>query len=109
MTEGVGVLRSARLAVDDASAGWTRSAARPPSTRHRGLGDHEPAPDRDRARRHAKLRTETRGSHWREDHPDRDDAQWRVRLVTRLDDDGLLVTEHEPVPRDGPTRSRSGG
>ena len=37
---------------------------------------------------HALLRTETRGSHWREDHPERDDARWRVRLVTRLDDDG---------------------
>ena len=29
------------------------------------------------------LRTETRGSHWREDYPDTDDAHWRVRLVTR--------------------------
>ena len=46
---------------------------------------------------HARLRTETRGSHWREDHPDRDDARWRVRLVTRLDDDGSLQTREETV------------
>jgi len=46
---------------------------------------------------HAHARTETRGSHWREDHPDRDDARWRVRLVTRLDDDGLLQTREETV------------
>ncbi len=46
---------------------------------------------------HALLRTETRGSHWREDHPERDDARWRVRLVTRLDDEGLCTTHEEPV------------
>jgi L-aspartate oxidase len=50
--------------------------------------------------RHALLRTETRGSHWREDHPDRDDARWRVRLVTRLDDDGTLQTREEAVTGD---------
>ncbi|MER7761276.1 L-aspartate oxidase [Streptomyces sp. NPDC097619] len=32
----------------------------------------------------ARRRTETRGCHWREDHPDRDDAHWRRHLVTRL-------------------------
>lgn len=34
---------------------------------------------------HAAERTETRGSHWREDFPERDDINWRVHLVTRLD------------------------
>jgi succinate dehydrogenase/fumarate reductase flavoprotein subunit len=47
--------------------------------------------------RQALLREETRGSHWREDHPDRDDARWRVRLVTRVDDDGALLTREERV------------
>jgi len=47
--------------------------------------------------RHATLREETRGSHWREDFPERDDAGWRVRLVTRVDDDGVLTTTTEPV------------
>lgn len=46
---------------------------------------------------HALVRTETRGSHWREDFPDRDDSQWRVRLVTRLDEDGMLLSRQEPV------------
>ncbi|WP_406059449.1 L-aspartate oxidase [Streptomyces sp. NBC_01077] len=32
----------------------------------------------------ARRREETRGCHWREDHPDRDDADWRRHLVVRL-------------------------
>ncbi|MFJ3882019.1 L-aspartate oxidase [Streptomyces sp. NPDC090077] len=32
----------------------------------------------------AQRRAETRGCHWREDHPDRDDAGWRRHLVVRL-------------------------
>ncbi|MFF3862206.1 L-aspartate oxidase [Streptomyces sp. NPDC002209] len=32
----------------------------------------------------ALCREETRGCHWREDHPDRDDAAWRRHLVVRL-------------------------
>jgi L-aspartate oxidase len=47
--------------------------------------------------RHALLREETRGSHWREDFPDRDDERWRVRLMTRIDPDGRLSTTEEPV------------
>jgi L-aspartate oxidase len=46
---------------------------------------------------HAQIREETRGSHWREDFPDRDDAMWRVRLVSRLTDEGDIVTERVPV------------
>jgi L-aspartate oxidase len=46
---------------------------------------------------HATARQETRGSHWREDFPDRDDARWRVRLVTRADETGTLSTREEPV------------
>ena len=41
---------------------------------------------------HARLREETRGSHWREDHPSTLE-EWRVRLVTSMDSDGLLRTE----------------
>ncbi|MBX6766135.1 MAG: L-aspartate oxidase, partial [Actinomadura rubrobrunea] len=40
----------------------------------------------------ARLRRETRGSHWREDHPDRDDGAWRGHLVTRLADGGLTTS-----------------
>jgi L-aspartate oxidase len=44
----------------------------------------------------ARLRTETRGSHWRDDFGETDD-RWRVRLVQRLGADGLMIDE-EPVP-----------
>jgi L-aspartate oxidase len=46
---------------------------------------------------HAIARTETRGSHWREDHPDRDDAHWQVRLASHRDDHGNVVTRRIPV------------
>ncbi|MEN8654975.1 L-aspartate oxidase [Streptomyces sp. 21So2-11] len=39
----------------------------------------------------AREREETRGCHWREDHPDRDDADWRRHLVVRLTSDRSLV------------------
>ena len=45
----------------------------------------------------ARMREETRGSHWREDFPDRDDGRWRIRLVSRIAPDGDIVTEHAPV------------
>ncbi|WP_432248464.1 L-aspartate oxidase [Streptomyces sanyensis] len=35
----------------------------------------------------ARERAETRGCHWREDHPDRDDSAWRRHLVLRLPSD----------------------
>ena len=47
--------------------------------------------------RHALMREETRGSHWREDYPERDDVNWRARLVTTVDADGELVTREESV------------
>ncbi|WP_041986315.1 L-aspartate oxidase [Streptomyces sp. AcH 505] len=52
----------------------------------------------------AQRREETRGCHWREDRPDRDDAHWRRHLVVRLTSDqgrdqsqaqGLVVTRTE--------------
>lgn len=45
----------------------------------------------------ARIREETRGSHWREDFPDRDDDGWRVRLVSRLTPVGDIVTDRAPV------------
>jgi len=41
----------------------------------------------------AAHRCETRGSHWREDFPDRDDRRWRVRTVLRRTADGLAISE----------------
>ncbi|MEV5159482.1 L-aspartate oxidase [Streptomyces sp. NPDC053728] len=41
----------------------------------------------------ARKREETRGCHWREDRPDRDDAAWRRHLVVRV------TPERQPVVR----------
>jgi L-aspartate oxidase len=46
---------------------------------------------------HAQFREETRGSHWREDFPERDDERWRVRLVSRLSEDGDINARHVRV------------
>ncbi|MFG2831647.1 L-aspartate oxidase [Streptomyces sp. NPDC048434] len=39
----------------------------------------------------AQRRAETRGCHWREDHPDRDDASWRRHFRITLDADRALT------------------
>ncbi|TYK51148.1 L-aspartate oxidase [Actinomadura decatromicini] len=44
----------------------------------------------------ARRREETRGSHWREDFPERADGAWRGHLVTRLVGNAL-TTAYEPV------------
>jgi L-aspartate oxidase len=44
----------------------------------------------------ARRREETRGSHWREDFPERADGGWRGHLVTRLAG-GVLTTTYEPL------------
>jgi L-aspartate oxidase len=47
--------------------------------------------------RHAAVREETRGGHWRDDFPDSDDRRWRGRLVSKVDPDGMVVTKYEPI------------
>ena len=44
----------------------------------------------------AAAREETRGCHWREDHPDADDG-WRVHLDVRLDQEGHVQLFRRPV------------
>ncbi len=44
----------------------------------------------------ARRREETRGSHWREDFPERADGRWRGHLVTRLEGHAL-TTGFEPL------------
>ncbi|WP_372505520.1 L-aspartate oxidase [Actinomadura luteofluorescens] len=46
----------------------------------------------------ARRREETRGSHWREDFPERADGTWRGRLVTRLAGN-VLTTTYESLER----------
>ncbi len=45
----------------------------------------------------AAVRTETRGSHWREDFGERDDEHWLGRVLTRLGPEGELVIDVEPI------------
>ncbi|MBO2460393.1 L-aspartate oxidase [Actinomadura violacea] len=47
----------------------------------------------------ARLREETRGSHWRQDFPERSDAGWHGHLVTRLAGN-VLTTAYEPLEGD---------
>jgi nicotinate-nucleotide pyrophosphorylase (carboxylating) len=46
---------------------------------------------------HALRREETRGSHWREDFPTRDDSSWRVHLLSRITPNGQVEILHETV------------
>ena len=45
----------------------------------------------------ALLRTESRGSHYREDHPERDDATWLKWVIAKRENDGIK-TWAEPIP-----------
>jgi L-aspartate oxidase len=97
MTDGAGVLRSAD-SLDATAKALATAAERPVTT---------PDPDAWETTNlatvatalvaAARVREETRGSHWREDFPHTDDVNWRVRLLTRLDADGSVRTEPEAV------------
>ncbi|MFF0744125.1 L-aspartate oxidase [Streptomyces sp. NPDC004111] len=49
-------------------------------------------------------REETRGCHWREDRPDRDDTHWRRHLVARLTPDRRLVVRRTATAAFPPVR-----
>ncbi|WP_328731803.1 L-aspartate oxidase [Streptomyces caniferus] len=111
MTAGAGVLRSAgslahaaaeldRLhrEATEASAGTTHKAPEP------GVEAWEATNLLCVARvlvAAAQRRAETRGCHWREDHPDRDDASWRRHFRITLDADRAL-TLHTTATADFP-------
>lgn len=90
-----GVLRSAASLTD--AAGWIDQTLRSPTSQGKPCTEDWETTNLMTVARvlveHARLREETRGSHWREDHPSTLE-QWRVRLVTTVDDAGLLRTEH---------------
>ncbi|MDP9428095.1 MAG: L-aspartate oxidase, partial [Actinomycetota bacterium] len=48
----------------------------------------------------AAAREETRGCHWREDHPETEE-DWRVHLDVRLDEDGSLEVTRRLVGTPG--------
>jgi succinate dehydrogenase / fumarate reductase flavoprotein subunit len=45
----------------------------------------------------ALVRTESRGAHFREDHPLRDDANWLKHTLVTRSDDGSLTMDYKPV------------
>ncbi len=45
----------------------------------------------------AANRTESRGAHAREDHPDRDDANWMKHTLAWLDENGKVTIDYRPV------------
>jgi succinate dehydrogenase/fumarate reductase flavoprotein subunit len=44
----------------------------------------------------ARARTETRGSHWREDYPDTDDERWSGHLDVAMEPGGGLRLDFAP-------------
>ena len=45
----------------------------------------------------AMARTESRGGHFRDDHPTRDDANWLKHTLVRRADDGKVTLDYKPV------------
>jgi succinate dehydrogenase/fumarate reductase flavoprotein subunit len=46
------------------------------------------------------FRTESRGQHYREDYPRRDDPAWLAWVKLKAGQDGLMTASREPVPRE---------
>ncbi|PSL02449.1 L-aspartate oxidase [Haloactinopolyspora alba] len=99
MTAGAGVLRS--------ESSLVTLAARLATLADGGTAGRTPEPDSWETSnlyavavtlsRHAAMREETRGGHWREDFPERDDDRWRGHIVSAVDTDGVLTTTYEPM------------
>ncbi|MFJ9458222.1 L-aspartate oxidase [Kitasatospora sp. NPDC101447] len=103
MSRGAGVLRSA-ASLADAAAGLALLAEQARSH----MAEEKPADPRVETWEAANLllvatalvaaaaqREETRGGHWREDFPERDDAHWRRHLITTLAASGDPVSTPE--------------
>ncbi|MDX3235611.1 L-aspartate oxidase [Streptomyces sp. ME03-5709C] len=97
MTRGAGVLRSAE-SLEGAAAALSRMYADAEELLERDGKTAEPCVEAWEATNlclvarvlveAAGRREETRGCHWREDRPERDDAHWRRHLVVRLPSGG---------------------
>jgi L-aspartate oxidase len=100
MTAGAGVLRSAD-SLDRAAAALRRIQTTAADDLERDGKTAEPCVETWEASNlslvarvlvaAALRREETRGCHWREDRPDRDDAAWRRHLVVRLTPERTLA------------------
>jgi L-aspartate oxidase len=97
MSRGAGVLRDA-AGLDEASAGLARLAeqdgGKPGTEAWETTNLLTVAAALVQA---ARQRAETRGAHWRDDYPDRDDTHWRGHLDTVLDTNGTLMTSFAPI------------
>ncbi|MBO3751861.1 L-aspartate oxidase [Streptosporangiaceae bacterium NEAU-GS5] len=95
MSRGAGVLRSAGSLGDVAralaQASWTPVAVEPCTESWEATNLLTVASALVAA---AAAREETRGAHWREDHPERDDARWLAHIDIALGEEGLAMT-HE--------------
>lgn len=112
MTRGAGVLRSAAsltTAADELEdlhrSAYLKAGAAEPKTAEPGVEAWEATNLLLVARvlvAAARRREETRGCHWREDRPERDDAHLRRHLVVRLDSDRSLVLRRTDTEAFGP-------
>lgn len=101
MTERVGVLRH-RAGIEAALADLAGLADRPGDP-HTSAWEATNLLTVSTALAHAALaREETRGSHWREDFPGRDDVTWAGHLDLRLED-GALGVRFEQAPATDPS------
>ncbi|GAB3264291.1 L-aspartate oxidase [Alteromonas gracilis] len=101
MTERVGVLRQ-RAGIEAALADLAELADRDCDP-HTSAWEATNLLTVSTALAHAALaREETRGSHWREDFADRDDATWAGHLDLRLED-GALGVRFEQAPATDPS------
>ncbi|MFF2537076.1 L-aspartate oxidase [Streptomyces cyaneofuscatus] len=114
MTRGAGVLRSAASLA---------AAAKELEALHRSAADVDAADPKDAVPgvdawevtnlllvsrvlvAAAREREETRGCHWREDRPDRDDAHWRRHLVVRIAADRTPVVHRTETAAFPPVRA----
>lgn len=107
MTNGAGVLRSA-ASLDAAAAALDRLDADARDALDRDGKTAEPGVDAWETTNlllvarvlvaAARLREETRGCHWREDRPERDDTDWRRHVVVRLNTDRALAVHTTDTP-----------
>ena len=45
----------------------------------------------------ARARTESRGAHFRDDHPLREDEHWMKHTLAHREDDGAVRLDYKPV------------